>query len=70
MRLHGSLRIYLPGKEWRVEKVIDEWSDRMIDDHYGRNYYGPGRHYFDGPPEDRDEADEWDFWDTEADEDE
>ena len=29
--------------------MIDEWSDRMVDDHYGRNYYGPGRHYFDGP---------------------
>lgn len=54
--------------------MIDEWSDRMVDDHYGRNYYGPGRHYFDGPLENQDdgwdEADEWDFWDTEIDDNE
>lgn len=42
-------------------------SDAALDAYYGKDYYGPGRDYFDGPPEDdyEDEEEfdpEWDGW--------
>ena len=42
--------------------IKDYIPDSALDAYHGRDYFGPGRDYFDGPPDEDDEEgrDDWD----------